>query len=524
MSTAVPPPSKRQRREQLERTTTQADVSAILPPDNGTFKARFVDSDGNQMTDVVEVPLSDATEKNVSLLLNTLLQRDRESFLPYRFRVHIPNSSLVIDTYPADLLGLLRSHGVANPFETTVTLAAEPQAVFKVQSVTRLAAKIPGHGQAILSAQFSPASSSLLATGSGDNTARLWDCETGTPKHTLKGHTGWVLGVSWSPDGSRLATCSMDGSVRIWDPKTGKQMGDSFKGHSKPVLQLAWEPYHLWRDGTPRLASASKDGTVRIWVVNTGRTEHVLSGHKGSATCVRWGAGGDGTGLIYTGSHDKSVRVWDAVRGTLVHELKSHAHWVNHLALSTDFVLRTGYFDHTRDVPDTEEGKRAKAKERFEKAATAQGGGGKIVEKVISASDDFTMFLWDPVNEGKKPLARMLGHQKQVNHVTFSPDGLLVASCGFDNHTKLWSGRDGKFINTLRGHVAHVYQCAFSADSRLLVTCSRDNTLKVWNVRSCKLAEDLPGHDDEVYAVDWSPDGQKVGSGGKDKAVRLWRS
>lgn len=441
MATAVPPPSKRQRREQLERTTTQADVSAILPPDNGTFKARFVDSDGNQMTDVVEVPLSDATEKNVSLLLNTLLQRDREDFLPYRFRVHIPNSSLVVDTYPADLLGLLRSHGVANPFETTVTLAAEPQAVFKVQSVTRLAAKIPGHGQAILCAQFSPASSSLLATGSGDNTARLWDCETGTPKHTLKGHTGWVLGVSWSPDGSRLATCSMDGSVRIWDPKTGKQIGDPFKGHSKPVLQLAWEPYHLWRDGTPRLASASKDGTVRIWVVNTGRTEHALSGHKGSITCVRWGAGGEGTGLIYTGSHDKSVRVWDAVRGTLVHELKSHAHWVNHLALSTDFVLRTGYFDHTRDVPDTEEGKRAKAKERFVKAATAQGGGGKIVEKVVSASDDFTMFLWDPVNEGKKPLARMLGHQKQVNHVTFSPDGLLVASCGFDNHTKLWSGR-----------------------------------------------------------------------------------
>lgn len=440
MSTTVPPPSKRQRREQLERTTTQADVSAILPPDNGTFKARFVDSDGNQMTDVVEVPLSDATEKNVSLLLNTLLQRDRESFLPYRFRVHIPNSSIIVDTYPADLLGLLRSHGVANPFETTVTLAAEPQAVFKVQSVTRLAAKIPGHGQAILCAQFSPASSSMLATGSGDNTARIWDCETGTPKHTLKGHTGWVLGVSWSPDGSRLATCSMDGSVRIWDPKTGKQMGDPFKGHSKPVLQLAWEPYHLWRDGTPRLASASKDGTVRIWVVNTGRTEHVLSGHKGSATCVRWGAGGQGTGLIYTGSHDKSVRVFDAVRGTLVHELKSHAHWVNHLALSTDFVLRTGYFDHTREVPETEEGKRAKAKERFEKAATAQGGG-KIVEKVVSASDDFTMFLWDPVNEGKKPLARMLGHQKQVNHVTFSPDGLLVASCGFDNHTKLWSGR-----------------------------------------------------------------------------------
>lgn len=547
MSTAVPPPSKRQRREEVERTTTQADISTILPPDNGSFKARFIDSDGKQMTDVIEIPLSDATEKNVSLLLNTLLGRDKEDFLPYRFRIHVPGTDIIVDQYPNDLLGLLRSHGVTNPFETTVTLSAEPQAVFKVQSVTRLAAKIPGHGQAILCAQFSPATSSLLATGSGDCTARIWDTDTGTPKHTLKGHTGWVLGVSWAPDGSRLATCSMDGTVRIWDPKTGTSNStESFKGHTKPALQMAWEPYHLWRDGTARLASASKDATVRVWIVNTGRTEHVLSGHKGSVTCVRWGAGGDGTGLIYTGSHDKSVRVWDAVRGTLVHDLKSHAHWVNHLALSTDFALRTGYFDHTKNVPDTEEGKRAKAKERFEKAAMQ---GGKLVERVVSASDDFTMFLWDPIHGGKKPLARMLGHQKQVNHVTFSPDGTAIASCGFDNHTKLWSARsvkhflfpsslalyyrpanpipphrDGKFINTLRGHVAHVYQCAFSADSRLLVTCSRDNTLKVWNVRTCKLAEDLPGHDDEVYAVDWSPDGQRVGSGGKDKAVRLWRS
>lgn len=449
MATVVPPPSKRQRREDVARATTQADISAILPPEDGTFKARFVDSAGAQMADAVEIPLADASEKNVSLLLNTLLGRDREDFLPYRFRIHInpggggdaAADTVVVDQYPSDLMALLRSHGVSNPFETTVTLAAEPQAVFKVQSVTRAAARIPGHSAAILCAQFSPAPGGALATGSGDATARVWDTATGTPRHTLRGHTGWVLAVSWAPDGSRLATCGMDGSVRVWDPATGADAGGAgpLRGHAKAALQLAWEPYHLWGEAGPRLASASKDGTVRVWAVNTGRAEHVLSGHRGSVTCVRWGAGGEGgTGLIYTGSHDKSVRVWDADKGTLVHELKAHAHWVNHLALSTDFVLRTGYFDHTRDVPGDDEGKRRKAKERFEKAA---GQGGKVVERVVSASDDFTMFLWDPVNAGKKPVARMLGHQKQVNHVCFSPDGSAIASCGFDNHTKLWSGR-----------------------------------------------------------------------------------
>lgn len=358
--------------------------------------------------------------------------QEKEEFLPYRFRIHIPGTEIIVDQYPTDLLQLLRNHGIENPFETTVTLSAEPQAVFKVQPVTRMSHKIPGHGEAILAAQFSPKNSSRLATGSGDKTARIWDTDTGTPKYTLAGHSGWVLAVAWSPDGEQLATGSMDKSVRLWNPETGKVVGSPWTGHSKWVTNIVWEPYHLWRDGTARLASASKDSTVRIWVVNTGKTEHVLSGHKSSVSCVRWG----GEGLIYSASHDKTVRVWNAAKGTMVHTLSAHVHWVNHLALSTDFVLRTGFYDHT-PVPNTEEGKRQKAKERFEKAAKFQG---RIAERLVTASDDFTMYLWDP-SQGTKPVARMLGHQKQVNHVTFSPDGSLIASAGWDNHTKLWNAR-----------------------------------------------------------------------------------
>lgn len=364
--------------------------------------------------------------------LLTRLQ-EKEEHLPYRFRVHIPGTDIIVDQFPSDLLALLRSHGIPNPFETTITLAAEPQAVFRVRAVGRIANSIPGHGEAILTAQFSPASSSRLATGSGDKTARIWDTGTGTPKHTLGGHTGWVLCVSWSPDAKILATGSMDKTIRLWDPELGKSTGTGpLSGHAKWVTSIAWQPYHLWHDSTARLASASKDCTVRIWVANTGRTEHVLSGHKDSVSCVRWG----GTDLVYTASHDKTLRVWNATNGTLVHSLASHAHWVNHLALSTDFALRTGYFDHT-PVPDTEAGKREKARARFEAAARIHG---KVAERLVSASDDFTMYLWDPT-QGTKPVARMHGHQKQVNHVTFSPDGALIASASWDNHTKLWNAR-----------------------------------------------------------------------------------
>ena len=307
----------------------------------------------------------------------------------------------------------------------------------------------------------------------------------------------------------------MDNSVRLWNPKTGEAIGQPLKGHSKWITAIAWEPYHLQAPGRPRLASSSKDATVRIWDVASKRIETVLSGHKANVSCVRWG----GTGRIYTSSHDKTIKMWDSKAGTLIHTLSAHAHWVNHLALSTDFVLCTAFHDHTGDVPASEEAKIAKARERFKKAATINN---EVVERLVSASDDCTMYLWEP-SKSTKPLERLLGHQKQVNHVTFSADGHYIASAGWDNHVKLWNARDGNFIATLRGHVGPVYVTCFSPDSRLLVSGSKDTTLKVWDLRTRKLKEDLPGHQDEVYAVDWSVDGAKVGSGGKDKAVRIWR-
>lgn len=276
-------------------------------------------------------------------------------------------------------------------------------------------------------------------------------------------------------------------------------------------------------DGSCRmLASGSKDCTIKLWDTHLFKAVLTLSGHTASVTCVKWG----GQNLLYSASQDRTVKVWRTTDGILCRTLDGHAHWVNTLALSTDYVLRTGYYEPSKErstdhYDDLDEATlQNMALERYEsvyKLFDTNGG-----ERLVSGSDDFTLYLWKPETD-KKPLARMTGHQQLINDVKFSPDTRLVASASFDKSIKLWSSRTGAFLATLRGHVQAVYQIAWSADSRLLVSGSADSTLKVWNVEKRALFFDLPGHADEIYAVDYSPDGQKVASGGKDKVLKIWR-
>lgn len=522
MATVIPPPSKRQKLAQTEKVEATAEATRI-PDDLGSVRVQFVDqSTGKSTGPTVAVPVKDATIKNLETLLNTLQGNEAGEKLPYRFfflNDRAPEAE-VLDIQ-SDIYNAVLKPGFKST-EDNVILQYTPQAVFRVRAVSRCSASISGHGEAILATAFSPETSTRVATGSGDNCARIWDTDTGTPLHTLKGHASWVLAVAWSPDGKLLATGSMDNTIRLWDPATGTALGGPLKGHTKWITSLSWEPYHTQHNGKPRLASASKDGTVRICDVPLRRVEQTLSGHKSTVTCVRWG----GINRLYTSSQDKTIKIWNTRSWNCLHTLTSHVHWINHLALSTDFTLRTGYHDHTNKPPESTEEKTKKAKQRFEAAALHDG---KITERLISASDDNTIFLWNPSsfdpnsNATPKPLARLMGHQRQVLHVSFSPDGLYIASASFDNSVKIWNARDGKFITTLRGHVGAVYMVAWSADSRLLASASKDTTVKVWDVRTRKLKEDLPGHQDEVFALDWSGDGRCVISGGKDKVVKLWK-
>ncbi|CAD8215578.1 unnamed protein product [Paramecium octaurelia] len=104
----------------------------------------------------------------------------------------------------------------------------------------------------------------LLASGGGDCSIRIWDVKTGQQKSKLDGHSSQVQSVQFSPDGTKLGSGSADKSVYLWDVKT-ESFNAKQDGHSNYVKLTCFSP-----DGTT-LACCHFDNSIHLWNVQTAK-------------------------------------------------------------------------------------------------------------------------------------------------------------------------------------------------------------------------------------------------------------
>jgi hypothetical protein len=141
---------------------------------------------------------------------------------------------------------------------------------------------------------------------------------------------------------------------------------------------------------------------------------------------------------------------------------------------------------------------------------------------IATAVDGRSLVIWDTVVG--RPVRTLLGHQKTIHSLAFSPDSKQLLSGSADTTAILWDVTTGEQIRIFRGHSGPVRAVAFSPDGTRVLTGSEDRTAVVWNVRTGEQLQKLTGHTREVLAVAYSPDGTKLATSSGDRSGALWEA
>jgi WD40 repeat protein len=285
-----------------------------------------------------------------------------------------------------------------------------------------------GHTSYVYPVAFSP-DGRWIASGSWDNTVRLWDGATGEPCAVLP-HPGIVRCLVFGPDGRWLVS-SNDDRLRIWDVATGSVLKE-VKGPGNSVRSLALSP-----DGT-RLAVSTFDPQLSYQL----SVHDVASGERLFATAgLALAYSPDGHWLAVSAADGKTVLLLDARTHEVAARLTGHEDEVNGAAFSRDSRL------------------------------------------LATCGRDRVVRLWEVGNGGCRVLR---GHTDEVFAVAFHPDGKRLASAGRDRAIWLWDLARGEEVARLQGHTSYVWSLAFSPDGSTLVSGSGDFTVRLWDTAPLK--------------------------------------
>lgn len=388
-----------------------------------------------------------------------------------------------------------------------------------------------GHECATLSNQdnycfaFSP-NGKQIATGCQDNSMKLWEVDTGKELLSFSGHTDVIWAIAFSPDGTRIASASEDKTVKVWNTGTGRE-NFTLKGHTDVVSCVAFSS-----DGL-RIVTGSDDKTVKHWdavtgdetltiKANTGHLtvswpmEHVISDPMKHVLCMAFSP--DGTRLV-SGSYDRTCRIWDAATGLPIHALEGHTGCVFSVAYSRDGKwIASADTDGTVKLWNAHTGKERltfKGHKGYVRSVAFSPNGTRIA----SAGGQMIKVWNADSGEELRTIDWQTGvNRRGISSVAFSPDGSRIVSGSFEDYeVKVWDVVTGQALRTLAGHTGPVLSVTFSPDGMRIATASADRTVKLWNANTSDELLTFKGHEHLVPSVVFTTDGKRIVAGSGDK-------
>ena len=315
------------------------------------------------------------------------------------------------------------------------------------------------------------------------------------PLQKFKGHTGLVRDIIHLPGGQRTLTCSEDGSLRLWNLESGLQIGSNWRDGKSAVVTMALSP-----DGQT-VVSGSGDGAVRLWDIETGKVIVKWTGHGGVIWSVSWSQDGQ---RVVSGSIDGTARVWDVYmkNGKKIHGIINTGHiYVFAAVFSPDeTMIATGgsgdkkiniWNAKTFELVKTLKGHKEHV---YSLAWTADG------RTLISGSaDDASGILTWNTTTWEQHITFLPEHTDVIRAIAISPNQCILASASWDCTARLWNLENGHPVGSPLQHAGDVDCISFSADGRLLATGCDDNNAYTWDIAAFVIDAGL---DHPLSAVD----------------------
>lgn len=342
----------------------------------------------------------------------------------------------------------------------------------------------------------------------------------------LRGHDSEVFICAWNPIGDLLASGSGDSTARIWNLQEPSpevrhielrhciQQGGTQVPSNKDVTSLDWNS-----EGT-QLATGSYDGYARIWA-SDGTLVSTLGQHKGPIFALKWNKRGN---YILSAGVDKTTIIWDSASGEATQQFSFHnapaldVDWKNNdsfASCSTDMFIHLCKLGHDQPLK-TFQG------HTNEVNAIKWDPQGRLL---ASCSDDMSLKIWSPNSD--TCIHDLQAHEKEIYTIKWSPTGsgsnnpnrnLVLASASFDSTVRLWDVEQGVCLYKLTRHTEPVYSVSFSPDGKYLASGSFDKCVHIWSVDTGQLTNSYRGTAG-IFEVCWNSRGDKVGASAADGSV-----
>lgn len=434
-----------------------------------------------------------------------------------------------------------------------------------------------------------------------------------------KGHLKYVTCSSVSPDGKILATGSLDNSIKLWDIKNGKEIR-SIGAHTEKVRTLQFSP-----DGGHLLTSSS-DGTSKVIDILTAKVLHTFE----METDRMWAATYNETGTMILTMNDRYLyQVYDASTGEQIAEYeKSYGTPIYPESFGNGTMIQAKDYKNT-NIVDIESGE-VKAKIEFDKVHTYSFspdgkyiavGSTKLFAEIFDAATGKMLYhleddpetqcdgcntlvrfsnnskylatgakndgviIWDVAN-GKKS-RKLMDAPNRIDHISFSnddkyvmvrsgeeiivfdrssgseklritdseyeyydpcftPDGKYIVTPGDNNTTYLWSTSSGNRSKSFGGYLSHAMDNGMdfsyddwtdasilrylsakggvevSPDDRYMVVGNVDSTVLMIDITTGKISQEFHGHSKSVWSFEFTDDMEYLFTAGGNSYINMW--